>query len=435
MGTSGVTSLTVTRNEIIEQALSLIRRFGAGDTLNPDDASTCATILNMMIRQWQLSGINISTVRDFTIFLETGKTSYLLGPQGDNATEQYLSTSVAIAGAVGDETLTLNSRFADADAFALAQNAAKAWRFNGAEDYRRMNLDGELSPGSIGRMPSFPAVVTITSDADESAVPFIVSGLDANGDAVTETITGPDTTTATGGTKFCIINSIKYPYAFALSGNVSAGYDAALRREESEPFNHYGIVTDDKTFHWDALNSMMPFIWADNTAHLNAALSSVVSVDNPVYMYHKKIDRPLAIVSARLATSTGHEYKLSPFNSKSEYLSIGNKTVKGTPGGYWYDPTLGNGTLHLWPTASNVSSVLKCQARMPIEIMDSAGNTAPFPAEWQSALVYNLALLISPAFGTTPDQGVIHYAQLFKRDAIRSQVRSKSIQIVPRIRR
>ena len=50
--------------------------------------------------------------------------------------------------------------------------------------------------------------ITLTSSADNSGRTFVITGTDGNGDAQTETVTGPDTETVSSANKYLTVTSI-----------------------------------------------------------------------------------------------------------------------------------------------------------------------------------------------------------------------------------
>jgi len=50
--------------------------------------------------------------------------------------------------------------------------------------------------------------ITLTSSADNSGITFVITGTDGNGDAQTETVTGPDTATVSSANKYATVTSI-----------------------------------------------------------------------------------------------------------------------------------------------------------------------------------------------------------------------------------
>ena len=87
---------------------------------------------------------------------------------------------------------------ADADGICLSQTPLAA----GA-----LTLNGALVSGGVAVI-SPPAQVTITTVADESARTFTIVGTDQSGNAISETIAGPDTTTGTSVLTYSTVTSV-----------------------------------------------------------------------------------------------------------------------------------------------------------------------------------------------------------------------------------
>lgn len=116
-------------------------------------------------------------------------------------TETYLTTrSVSIGALVND-----------ADGICAAQA--------GSQD-TALTIAGALASGGSVTLAT-AQIVSIASVGDDSGVVFAVVGTDADGEAITESITGANAGTATGTVFFKTITSIT-PDA-ACAGNVSAG--------------------------------------------------------------------------------------------------------------------------------------------------------------------------------------------------------------------
>ena len=85
-----------------------------------------------------------------------------------------------------------------------------------------LTINGALtSGGSYTSGDNIGQLVTILSAADDSGITFTIVGTDAVGDALTEVVTGADTSTATSSGYFNTVTSITTSAATA--GNVSAG--------------------------------------------------------------------------------------------------------------------------------------------------------------------------------------------------------------------
>jgi hypothetical protein len=113
-------------------------------------------------------------------------------------------------------------------------------------------------------------------------------------------------------------------------------------------------------------------------------------------------DRPLRIYEAdRKETSTGITTSLTRL-TLDEYENLPNKNQTGVPTQYFFEPTLNNSTLKLWPapdatTASDYTVELVVQA--PLEDLDSGTDDFDFPQYWLEAIIYGLAVRLAPRYG------------------------------------
>lgn len=84
MATSGTTSFSVTRNDIISASLRLLGVLEEGATPSPTAIENASLVLNMMIKDWMTDGIKLWTTTEITLPLVANKTSYTLGPAVGN---------------------------------------------------------------------------------------------------------------------------------------------------------------------------------------------------------------------------------------------------------------------------------------------------------------------------------------------------------------
>lgn len=99
MATSGSINYTVTRDQIITEALEQLSVIGAGETPTSNDVDSCSRTLNMMIKAWQADDIDITTVSRRYLFIESGTNEYIVnGTSVSRFTNTYVHD--AIDGAV-----------------------------------------------------------------------------------------------------------------------------------------------------------------------------------------------------------------------------------------------------------------------------------------------------------------------------------------------
>lgn len=107
MATSGIYSVTVTRDQIVRQALLNIKKIDGIDPIPADIMNDCVLALNLLVKQWQgkadfAPGLKVWTRKRGHLFLRAFTGQYAVGPSLQGWTESYNQTwstaSVAAAG-------------------------------------------------------------------------------------------------------------------------------------------------------------------------------------------------------------------------------------------------------------------------------------------------------------------------------------------------
>jgi len=109
------------------------------------------------------------------------------------------------------KTVTFTMAAADADGICTTQTPVGAGSFT---------LVAALVTSGVAYL-AVARHVSFTSDADESADTYTITGTDRNGDALTESISGPNTTTVIGDANFLTVTSITTDGAG--TGNITIG--------------------------------------------------------------------------------------------------------------------------------------------------------------------------------------------------------------------
>ncbi len=111
----------------------------------------------------------------------------------------------------------------------------------------------------------------------------------------------------------------------------------------------------------------------------------------------------------------------------------------GVPIQLSYQQKMNVGTIKLWPTpdsysASNVT-ILLVYLR-PIEYFNTSTDTADFPEEWVSALIYNLAVRMAPEYGIPLEDRklLLSEAEKYLKAAEDTAFEDASIRIAPKQR-
>jgi hypothetical protein len=376
MATSGDYNYNRNALQIITEALELIGSYESGESIDPNDVSSCLKTLNMMVKSWQADGIGLWKNVDAALFLEYDENEYLIGPTGDHATASWIKTEVATAAASAATSLVVDSTTGATDTFDR-NGIITAVTPSGAGS---ITLDGTLVTSAIAYLPSQREIL-IYSDGDDSGVTFSITGTDNNDASVTETITGPKTTTVYSAETYKTISNVAI--SGAGTGNIEVGCVG----------NHVGIELDDDTLQWTWIGAAL-----STTLTLVDALTDDVAVDNHVYIYEDKLPRPLEIADAMLMQASGYERPLS-IKTKDEYRRLTNKTERGSVNTVYFDPRRGNAQMSIWQSCNDIQEYITFTARIPIEDFDANTDDPDFPQGWLLTLAWNLAVLIAPKFG------------------------------------
>lgn len=157
--------------------------------------------------------------------------------------------------------------------------------------------------------------------------------------------------------------------------------------------DNIGVILDDNTTHWTTIASVTD----SDTLELTSGLASAAAINNNVYWYTTKINRPLRITEIFRRDSNSDTSLIMV--SREEYMLLGNKTTAGTPNQAYYDPQLNAGTLYLFPVPDNGDVTMEIVYHRPFEDFDAVTDTPDFPQEWLEALKYGLAARLAPEYG------------------------------------
>jgi hypothetical protein len=101
-------------------------------------------------------------------------------------------------------------------------------------------------------------------------------------------------------------------------------------------------------------------------------------------------------VEAAYTTIGGIDYKLTVIPEK-EYMQIERKSVEGIPEYLTYTPSDLTGTVRLYPVPAEVGTVTILNSRLFTPCTDLTADVE-LPKGYKSALIYNLAIQLSPEF-------------------------------------
>jgi len=111
MATSGSTDFTLTAGTVVEKAFSKIGVKPAEQALQATELQDGLDALNLMLKFMETEGLHLWTREEGVLFLDAGKTDYLVGPTGDEATtlDDFVGTTSTTALAALDVIIPVTS--------------------------------------------------------------------------------------------------------------------------------------------------------------------------------------------------------------------------------------------------------------------------------------------------------------------------------------
>lgn len=158
--------------------------------------------------------------------------------------------------------------------------------------------------------------------------------------------------------------------------------------------DYIGIELDDGTMHWTTISSVTD----SDTVVISSGIPTgdAAAVDNDVYFYTTKAIRPLALIDLVVRDQSSNDRPINAI-SRNEYYNFGNKTSEGDIAQIYFQPTLTNCTIKVYPTPSDSKDRLVATAQFPIEDLTAANHDFDCPQEWLLPIRLNLAVLLTPA--------------------------------------
>ena len=138
---------------------------------------------------------------------------------------------------------------------------------------------------------------------------------------------------------------------------------------------------------------------------LAIAVTGAIAIDNVVYWYTTKIQRPLNVTNAyyRHNGSDSRMYEIS----KSDYMRLSTKTTESQPSQFYFDKQLTNTELNLYGEPNSVVGQVVMSLQFPFDDMDAATNNLAFPAEWLEAIHLGLAYRLARSYRSKDPKTII----------------------------
>ena len=177
--------------------------------------------------------------------------------------------------------------------------------------------------------------------------------------------------------------------------------------------DYIGIELDSGVIDWTTIDTPAAVLIT-----IDDALAGAAAIDNHVYFYTDKAQKPIEIVKDGIikVSSSGNQTPVSLI-SRAEYMAINDKASEGTINSVYYDNQLTNGVLYVWPEPSDVKEYLAMTIRRPISDVDALTDHVEIPPEFLRALEWNLALEIAPKFEADVTKLMIYHAESSLMDA------------------
>lgn len=136
--------------------------------------------------------------------------------------------------------------------------------------------------------------------------------------------------------------------------------------------------------------------------------------------------RPTDIVSA-YTTSGTTDYPLTQYDVR-QYSNIDQKNIGSIPEIFYYDGNFPIATLFLYPKPTSVSTITLYSNKVLTQFA-SLDSTLDIPPEYETALIYNLALWLCGDFEREPRAQVVKVANSSKKTVERQNLRNTSTKI------
>ncbi len=152
MSTSASINYSTSASEIITEALELLGVLGEGQTYTSDQYTSSSRTLNMMIKTWQASGLNLFAVKKSYLFFNIGQKEYTLNSTTtDHWTDSFEQTTTSAAATSGDNSIEVTS------ASGLSTTMKIGIQTSGTEVY--WDTIASISGSTIGLTGTLPADV------------------------------------------------------------------------------------------------------------------------------------------------------------------------------------------------------------------------------------------------------------------------------------
>lgn len=430
--------------DLVKKSLRLINELDASQEPEATDTIDTLQALNFMIKGWQSQGLHLWTKTEGILFLDSGKTDYKLGPNGDEAgnLDDTVFTTISTAAVVTDRNLIVTDTTgmnAATDQFSSdPATSTQDWTVNAGTiavpvsslvltngTSVACDIERTLSDLTVGT--TYQIFINYTLGTSSSTIFSAKEGV---------TVLGTVTLSATGTGFFEFTATQTSHILSVVNGTTTTGQTStvnSLQLNDETTGSFIGIELDGGTRQW----SKVVNVNSSTTVFIADALTGAAAINNNVSSFPDLLDRPIDILDLRRATTTTTNSEIQAIKwSRQQYFAQPDKTSQGTINNWYYSPQLTDGRLYIWQTANNVNQVAKFTYERPLEINEDTADSPDFPAEWFLTLAYNLAFQIGPEY-RLPDNRLANIkaiADEMLEDALGHDQEDSSLNIMPDFR-
>lgn len=162
MSTSGVATFARNRDQLIASALRKISAFESGETPDAAAVSEASDALNVLVKHWQGSGVEIWTTQEAVLFPVAEQTRYTVGTgTTDRVIGPYIQTALTSDAALGASTVVLDSVVDVATTYTIGvmldDDTIQWTTVNGAPSGSTVTLTATLTGAATAANPVFVA--------------------------------------------------------------------------------------------------------------------------------------------------------------------------------------------------------------------------------------------------------------------------------------
>ncbi len=372
MTTSGVYSYDPDTTDVITSAYRILQASGQGESLSGNQYNDGVDWLNRLLKFWEAQGIHLWTMQEYELFFQVGQAQYDLTNPATRIVNSHFDTTLAADAAIAADSITVAST-----ANMVVGQAIGI-----------ITSDNNLQWTIIERLPG-ANVVQLRDALTVAALSGAIVRFYATANLGNTTLSAPE---AIGQTVLSL-TSVQ---------GIAAGYVI-------------GITDDAGDVHFSTVVS----VDVDNDEVLiNDALTVASGAGNVVFFFSSEQNYiPLSRIpetdAVRRNAGELQDYEIPvSFQSREEYFSLPNKRQRGTVIQTYYSRQEPQGIWYCWNVPISAVEYLAFTGERQIQVQELAENTFDLPAEWHLALSYNLAKLLIPVVGCSPQR-----VQLIRDDA------------------